>query len=95
MLSVTANDPAVPDSGALLVPQSLAMTSTGDTLRPPSPGLQSTSSHSGANSHMSLNNSAISSSTSLGSVSADARRQEIRGAWIDVEGEIPVSRGQW
>lgn len=93
MLSVTANDPAVPDSGALLVPQSLATTSTGDTLRPPSPGLQSSSSHS--NSHLSLNNSAISSSTSLGSVSADARRQEIRGAWIDVEGEIPVSRGQW
>jgi hypothetical protein len=90
MLSVTTNDPAVPDTLALLVPQSHATTSSGDTLRPPTPVLPSSSSHSGANSHLSLNNSAISSRTSLASVSAAARRKEICDTWIDVEGEIPV-----
>jgi len=90
---MTANDPAVPDSLAISVPQPHATTSSGLTLRPPSPPLPSSSSHSGRQpSHLSLHNSATSSSSSLGSNTLAAQRQEIQEAWIDAEGEIPVCR---
>jgi hypothetical protein len=92
MQSVTSNGPAMSSSLAV-PPQPGATTSSGSTLRPPSPLLSGSSSHSGAPpSQLSLHNSAISSVSSLGSYTA--RRNEIRDAWIDVEGEVPVSLEQ-
>src|SRR5216684_2078713 len=65
------------------------------TLRPPSPPLPSSSSHSGPlSSHLSLHNPAPSTSSSVGSDTLATQRQEIREAWIDAEGEIPVSWSQ-
>lgn len=88
-----ANDPAAHGSLAISVPQPHTTTSSGLTLRPPSPPLPSSSSHSGQlSSHLSLHNYAPSSSSSLGSEPLAAQRQEIQAAWIDAEGEIPVSR---
>ncbi len=93
MQSMTANDPAVPGSLATPVPLPHTASSNGLTLRPPSPPLPSSSSHSGPpSSHLSLNNFVPSSSSSLGSDTFATQRQEIREAWIDAEGEIPVSR---
>lgn len=89
MQSVTPNGPAM--ASFLTVPhQPGATTPSGSTLLPSSPLLSSSSSHTGAPpSHLSLHNSAISSVSSLGSYTS--RRNEIRDAWIDVEGEVPVS----
>ena len=93
MQPMPSNGSAVPGSLVFPVPQLPAPTSSGLTLRPPSPPLASSSSHSGPlSSHLSLHNSAISSGTTLGSVAVAAQRKEIREAWIDAEGEIPVSR---
>jgi len=92
MHSIAANVPAEPGSLAISVPQHYTTTSSRLTLRPPSPPLPSSSSHSGpVPSHLSLHNSAASSSSSQGS-DALAQRQEIQDAWVDAEGEIPVSR---
>jgi hypothetical protein len=87
---MAANDPAAHDSLTIPVPQHYTTSSSGLTLRPPSPALPSSSSHSGQqSSHLSLHSSAPSSSSSLGG--DPAQRQVIQAAWIDVEGEIPVS----
>ena len=95
MQSMTTNGLAVPGSPTLPVPQPHTTRSSGLTLRPPSPPLPSSSSHSGPpSSHLSLYNSAPSSSSSVGSDTLATQRQEIREAWIDAEGEIPVSRLQ-
>ncbi len=93
MQSTAANDPAVPGSLAVSVPQPHTTTSSGLTLRLPSPQLPSSSTHSGPlPSHLSLHNSATSSSSSIGSDALAAQRQEIQDAWVDAEGEIPVSQ---
>ena len=90
--SMVTNDPAAHGSLAISVSQPHATTSSGLTLRPPSPPPPSSSSHSGhRSSHLSLHNSAPSSSSSIGSDPLAAQRQEIQAAWIDAEGEIPVS----
>ena len=95
MQSTTANGLAVPGSPTLPVPQPHTTRSSGLTLRPPSPPLPSSSSHSGPlSSHLSLHNPAPSTSSSVGSDTLATQRQEIREAWIDAEGEIPVSRLQ-
>ena len=88
---MVANGPAAHGSLAISVPQPHATTSSGLTLRPPSPPLPSSSSHSGQqSSHLSLHNSAPGSSNSSDPLAT--QRQEIQTAWIDAEGEIPVSR---
>jgi hypothetical protein len=93
MQSTAANDVAVPVSLVISVPQHHTTTSSGPTLRVPSPPVPSSSSHSGlASSHLSLHNSATRSDSSLGSDASVAKRQEIQDAWIDAEGEIPASR---
>lgn len=95
MQSTTADGPAGSSSLAVPVPQPHATTSSGSTLRPPSPVFSNSSSHTGQlSSHLSLHNSAVSSSSSLRSATVAEQRQEIRDAWIDAEGEIPVSREQ-
>src|SRR5258708_35374594 len=95
MQSMTANSLGVPGSPTLPVPQPHPTRSRALTLRPPSPPLPSSSSHSRPlSSHLSLHNPAPSSSSSLGNDTLATQRQEIREAWIDAEGEIPVSRLQ-
>lgn len=95
MPSITANAPAVPGFLALSVTQPHTTTPSGLTLGPPSPPMPSSSSHSGPmSSHLSVRNSSPSSSSSLGSNTLATQRQEIQEAWIDAEGEIPVSRLQ-
>ena len=91
MQATAANVPTVLGSTSTSVPPHTS-TSNG-LLRPPSPPLPSSSSHSGPlSSHLSVNNSAASSWTSLGNGTLAIQRQEIQQAWIDAEGEIPVSR---
>jgi hypothetical protein len=93
MQSMAANGPAASGSLGISVSQPHATTSSGLTLRPPSPPLPSSSSHSGQlSSHLSLHNSATSSSSSLGNDILATQRREIQEAWIDAEGEIPVRR---
>ncbi len=92
---MTANGLAVLGLFTVPVPQPHTTSSNGLTIRPPLPPLLSSSSHSGPpSSQLSLHNPAISSSSSLGSDTLATQRQEIRKAWIDAEGEIPVSRLQ-
>lgn len=91
MQAMTANVPAVPGSMSISVPPHT--TTSNGLLCPPPPPPPSSSSHSGPlSSHLSVHNSATSSYSSLGSGTLATQRQEIQEAWIDAEGEIPVSR---
>ena len=88
---MAGNDPALPGSLAVSVPQHHTTTSSGLTLRPPSP--PSCSSHLGpVPSRLSLHNSATSFGSTLVSDTLAIQRQEILDVWKDAEGEIPVSR---
>ena len=97
MLSSTTNSLLVLASPnpVFPVPQPHHMTSNGPTLRPPSHSPQSSSGHSGPPSPMpsslSLHNPPTASSSSLGCDKAAAQRKQIRDAWVDAEGEIPVT----
>lgn len=90
--SVTPNGPSVTHS---LAPpaQHHTTTSIGSTLHPTSSLLSASSGHSGPTpSQLSLHNPATASVSSVGNYTV--QRDEVRKAWVDVEGEVTVSMQQ-